>query len=87
MPTSPRTTRVVIKKGAPGIRTENALLSAYIYIDIRGRNIGSYVKDAKQAVSDKVRFPPGYGGSADLDSSTFTANRWSTWRHCARFRI
>ncbi len=52
--------KVVVAKGAPGIRTENALLSAYIYIDIRGRDIGSYVADAKKAVASEVTFPPGY---------------------------
>jgi Cu(I)/Ag(I) efflux system membrane protein CusA/SilA len=52
--------KVVVAKGAPSIRTENALLSAYIYVDIRERDIGSYVADAKQAVADKVSFPPGY---------------------------
>ncbi len=52
--------RVEIAKGAPGIRTENALLSAYIFIDIRGRDIGRYVAEARQAVADQVRFPPGY---------------------------
>ena len=51
---------VGVTKGAPAIRTENALLSAYIYVDIRGRDIGGYVADAKQAVADQVRFPPGY---------------------------
>ena len=45
---------------APGIRTENALLSAYIFVDIRDRDIGSYVKDARKAVADQVKFPPGY---------------------------
>ncbi len=52
--------KVVIAKGTPGIRTENALLSAYIYVDIRGRDIGGYVADAKKAVADQVKFPPGY---------------------------
>ncbi|MDA0189899.1 MAG: efflux RND transporter permease subunit [Proteobacteria bacterium] len=52
--------KVEVAKGAPGIRTENALLSAYIYVDIRDRDIGGYVADAKQAVADKVSFPPGY---------------------------
>jgi Cu(I)/Ag(I) efflux system membrane protein CusA/SilA len=35
-----------IVKGAPAIRTENALLSAYIFVDIRERDIGGYVADA-----------------------------------------
>ncbi|MFC5302637.1 efflux RND transporter permease subunit [Azospira restricta] len=52
--------RVEVAKGAPGIRTENALLSAYIYVDIRDRDIGGYVADAKKAVAEQVKFPPGY---------------------------
>ena len=52
--------KVVVAKGAPGIRTENALLSAYIFVDIRGRDIGGYVADAKKAVAAQVKFPPGY---------------------------
>jgi Cu(I)/Ag(I) efflux system membrane protein CusA/SilA len=52
--------RVEVAKGTPGIRTENALLSAYIYIDIRDRDIGGYVADAKKAVAAGVKFPPGY---------------------------
>ena len=52
--------KVVVAKGAPGIRTENALLSAYIYVDIRDRDIGSYVADAKKAVAEQVTFPSGY---------------------------
>ncbi len=52
--------KVVVAKGAPSIRTENALLSAYIYVDIRDRDIGSYVADAKKAVAQQVKFPPGY---------------------------
>jgi Cu(I)/Ag(I) efflux system membrane protein CusA/SilA len=52
--------KVFISKGAPSIRTENALLSAYIYVDIRDRDIGSYVAEARKAVAEKVRFPPGY---------------------------
>ena len=52
--------KVEVAKGAPGIRTENALLSAYIFVDIRGRDIGGYVADAKKAVAEKVKFPPGY---------------------------
>ncbi len=49
-----------ITKGAPAIRTENALLSAYIYVDIRDRDIGGYVADARKAVNNSVKFPPGY---------------------------
>ncbi|MBI1834997.1 MAG: efflux RND transporter permease subunit, partial [Burkholderiales bacterium] len=52
--------QVVVAKGTPGIRTENGLLSAYIYVDIRERDIGSYVEDAKRAVAQQVKFAPGY---------------------------
>ena len=52
--------RIYISKGAPSIRTENALLSAYIYVDIRDRDIGSYVAEARKAVAAQVKFPPGY---------------------------
>ena len=51
---------VEIAQGAPAIRTENALLSTYIYVDIRGRDIGGYVADARDAVNQNVKFPPGY---------------------------
>ncbi len=52
--------RVEIAKGAPSIRTENALLSTYIYVDIRDRDIGGYVKEARAAVNAQVKFPSGY---------------------------
>ena len=51
--------KVQITTGAPAIRTENALLSAYIYVDIRDRDIGSYVAEARKAVQEKVKFTPG----------------------------
>ncbi|HEX7442097.1 MAG TPA: efflux RND transporter permease subunit, partial [Caldimonas sp.] len=52
--------KVLVVRGAPGIRTENALLSAYIFVDIRDRDIGSYVADARKAVAEQVKFPAGY---------------------------
>jgi len=48
-----------ISQGPPVIRTENALLSAYIYVDIRERDIGGFVREAQQAVRESVDFPPG----------------------------
>ena len=51
---------VSLIKAPPGIRTENALLAAYIYVDIRDRDIGGYVADAQKAVRDQIKFPPGY---------------------------
>jgi copper/silver efflux system protein len=52
--------RIEVTQGAPAIRTENALLSAYIYVDIRDRDIGSFVADAQRTVAEQVQFPPGY---------------------------
>ena len=51
---------VSLGRGAPSIRTENALLAAYIYVDIRGRDMGGYVADAQRAVREQVRLKPGY---------------------------
>ncbi|PKU22672.1 efflux RND transporter permease subunit [Telmatospirillum siberiense] len=52
--------KIQLTKGPSTIRTENALLSAYIYVDIRDRDIGGYVADAKKAVETQVQMPPGY---------------------------
>ena len=52
--------RVKIAKGTPGIRTENALLAAYIYVDTREGDIGGFVARAKKAVAEKIKFPAGY---------------------------
>ena len=51
---------VSIQRGAPAIRTENALLAAYVYVDTRDSDIGAFVKRAQQAVAEQVSFPPGY---------------------------
>ncbi|ANQ86118.1 putative cation efflux system protein [Azoarcus olearius] len=51
---------VSIQRGAPAIRTENALLAAYVYVDTREADIGAFVKRAQQAVAEQVSFPAGY---------------------------
>jgi len=51
---------VELSQGPSTIRTENALLALYIYVDIRGRDLGGYVADARKAVEQQVSFPPGY---------------------------
>ncbi len=48
-----------IRKGAPSIRTENAQLAAYIYVDTRESDLGAYVRRAQDAVAKSVRLPPG----------------------------
>ncbi|MEX2150147.1 MAG: CusA/CzcA family heavy metal efflux RND transporter [Steroidobacteraceae bacterium] len=52
--------KLVVRKGPPAIRTENSLLSVYVFVDIRGRDIGSYVADAQRVVREQVRLEPGY---------------------------
>ncbi|RVB81250.1 efflux RND transporter permease subunit, partial [Mesorhizobium sp. M7A.F.Ca.AU.002.04.1.1] len=42
------------------IRTENGQPATYVYVDIRDRDIGSYVADAQRAVTDSIQFPSGY---------------------------
>ncbi|WP_027079904.1 CusA/CzcA family heavy metal efflux RND transporter [Luteimonas mephitis] len=54
---------VQVRKGAPSIRTENAMLAAYIYVDTRESDIGSFVEQAQEAVARDVTFPPGYYAS------------------------
>ena len=52
--------KIKLEQGPPSIRTENTLLSAYIFVDVRDRDIGSYIAGAQQAVREQVQFPPGY---------------------------
>jgi Cu(I)/Ag(I) efflux system membrane protein CusA/SilA len=49
-----------IKKGPPVIKSENARKSAWLYVDIRNIDIGTYVAMAKKAVDEQVNFPEGY---------------------------
>lgn len=51
---------VQLTRGPSMIRTENAQLATYIYVDIRDRDLGGYVADARHAVQTSVQFPPGY---------------------------
>ena len=46
-------------RGPNTIRTENGQLAVYIYVDMQGRDLGSYVADAQKAVADNVKLPTG----------------------------
>jgi len=46
--------------GPPMIRDENGMLAGYVFLDMTGRDIGSYVEDLKRAVRENVELPPGY---------------------------
>ncbi len=49
-----------IRSGPGMIRNENGRLAGYVYVDVAGRDIGGYVEEAKRAVREKVKLPPGY---------------------------
>jgi Cu(I)/Ag(I) efflux system membrane protein CusA/SilA len=46
--------------GPPMIRDEDGMLAGYVYVDMTGRDVGSYVEDLKQVVQTKVKLPQGY---------------------------
>src|SRR5229473_2760965 len=50
---------IKLTRGPTSIRTENGQLAVYIFVDIRDRDLGGYVADAKAAVAASVQFPPG----------------------------
>jgi Cu(I)/Ag(I) efflux system membrane protein CusA/SilA len=52
--------RIQVSRGAPGIRTENALLATLVTIDTRAEDLGGFVAKARDAVNAQVAFPPGY---------------------------
>jgi Cu(I)/Ag(I) efflux system membrane protein CusA/SilA len=47
-------------EGPPMIRSENARLTGWVFVDIADRDIGSYVTEAQQVIADTVDLPPGY---------------------------
>jgi copper/silver efflux system protein len=51
---------VFVEDGPPSIRSENARLNGWTYVDISGRDLGGYVTDARRAVAEQITLPPGY---------------------------
>ncbi|MDH3336616.1 MAG: efflux RND transporter permease subunit [Gammaproteobacteria bacterium] len=51
---------VMIVDGPPVIKSENARLNGWTYVDIAGRDLGSYVAEAQRVVADSVNLPAGY---------------------------
>jgi copper/silver efflux system protein len=49
-----------IVKGPPSIKSENARNNAWIYVDLTGIDVGTYVKKAQQIIQKKINLPPGY---------------------------
>ena len=48
------------EKGPPAIKTENARPNAWVFIDLEGIDVGTYVRNARVAIEDRVTLPPGY---------------------------
>ena len=51
---------IAYTEGPPMIRSENARLTGWVFVDIVGRDLGGYVSEARQTVADAVALPPGY---------------------------
>ncbi len=49
-----------VTEGPPMIKSENARLNGWIFVDIEGRDLGSYVAEAQRTVDEQVKLPPGY---------------------------
>ena len=51
---------IKLSSGPGMIRDENGMLNGYVYVDVAGRDVGSYVEEAKALVRDKIKLPAGY---------------------------
>ncbi|MGH7448397.1 MAG: efflux RND transporter permease subunit, partial [Longimicrobiales bacterium] len=49
-----------VVQGSPLIKSENAYLNNIVYVDVRGRDIGSYVDEARALLNEQLELPPGY---------------------------
>ncbi|MGE5570694.1 MAG: efflux RND transporter permease subunit [Rhodospirillales bacterium] len=51
---------VKLVSGPAMLRDENGMLNGYVYVDVAGRDIGSYVAEAKETIRNSLQLPPGY---------------------------
>lgn len=51
---------VELRQGPSMLRNENGFLAGYVYVDVAGRDIGGWVREAKRLVGDRLRLPAGY---------------------------
>jgi Cu(I)/Ag(I) efflux system membrane protein CusA/SilA len=51
---------VKIEPGPPMIKSENSRRTAWVFVDISGRDIGSFIADAQAAIEQKLQMPAGY---------------------------
>ncbi len=52
--------KIDIHKGPPVIKSENSRRTAWLYVDLRDIDVGTYVAMAKKVVDEKIKLPPGY---------------------------
>ena len=53
-------TKLKVSTGAPEINSEGGLLRSLVYLNVRGRDMGSFVTEAKQKLEQNLKLPPGY---------------------------
>ncbi|VAX19422.1 Cobalt-zinc-cadmium resistance protein CzcA; Cation efflux system protein CusA [hydrothermal vent metagenome] len=51
---------ISVKKGPPVVKSEDSRPNAWVYIDLEGSDVGSYVEEAQKVVKEKIKLPPGY---------------------------
>jgi Cu(I)/Ag(I) efflux system membrane protein CusA/SilA len=52
--------QIHIRKGPPGIKSENARRTAWIYVDLKDIDVGTYVENAQKIIAEKIDLPAGY---------------------------
>jgi Cu(I)/Ag(I) efflux system membrane protein CusA/SilA len=67
--------RLVVEDGPPMLRSENARLSGWVYVDLRGRDLRSAVHDMQAAVARDVKLRPATRSRGPASSSTSNARR------------
>jgi Cu(I)/Ag(I) efflux system membrane protein CusA/SilA len=73
-------TSIQVHQGPPSIKTENARPNAWVYVDLKGIDVGSWVERAQKDVAEKVALPAGY--------SIFWSGQYEYMEHArARLRI
>ena len=69
---------VTLRPGPPMVRSENTRQSAWVFVDMAGRDLGSYMADAQKAVSEQLQLPNGYtlDWSGQYEIIQQNATRW-----------
>jgi Cu(I)/Ag(I) efflux system membrane protein CusA/SilA len=71
---------IQVHQGPPAIKTENARPNAWVYVDLKGIDVGTWVERAQKTVAEKIHLPAGY--------SIFWSGQYEYMQHAkARLRI